>query len=143
MAVKIRLTRLGAKAQPFYRIVVSDSRTKVSGQYLDLIGTYNPGIGVRGKEVKIDSEKALDWLNKGAQLTDTAKNLFQEEKIMEKFHVMKMERLKNKPKKEKKVAPKKVATKKEETKEKKITTKKTTVKKATTKKATAKKEVSK
>ena len=73
MAVKMRLTRLGDKKSPFYRIVVADSRKSRDGEYVDLIGTYNP---LREpEEVKIDVEKAQQWINNGAQPTATVKAL--------------------------------------------------------------------
>ncbi len=81
MAVRIRLTRMGAKAQPFYRIVASDSRRPRDGQYLELIGTYNP----KNSEVKINEEVAMKWLNIGALPTDTVKSLFSKNGIMTKF----------------------------------------------------------
>ena len=61
MAVKLRLTRMGAKKRPTYRIVATDSRRPRDGQYLELIGTYQP----LDEQVKIDEEKALKWLNTG------------------------------------------------------------------------------
>ena len=82
MAVKIRLTRLGAKKRPTYRIVATDSRRSRDGQYLELIGTYNP---VGEKAVRIDENIAMKWLNNGAIPTDTVKNLFSEAGIMKKF----------------------------------------------------------
>ena len=81
MAVRIRLTRMGAKGQPFYRIVASDSRRPRDGQYLELVGTYNPV----NKEVKVNEEVAMKWLNIGAQPTDTVKNLLSKQGIMAKF----------------------------------------------------------
>ena len=72
MAVKLRLTRMGAKKKPTYRIVATDSRRPRDGQYLELVGTYAP---VGECKVRIDEEKALKWLNAGAQPTDTVKNL--------------------------------------------------------------------
>ena len=69
----MRLTRLGDKKSPFYRIVVADSRKARDGEYVDLIGTYNPL--VNPEEVKIDLEKAKTWLANGAQPTDTVKSL--------------------------------------------------------------------
>lgn len=71
MAVKMRLTRLGDKKTPFYRIVISDSRTSRDGEYIDQVGTFNPL--VNDGEVKLDNQKAEDWLKKGAQPTDTVK----------------------------------------------------------------------
>ncbi len=81
MAVKLRLTRMGAKKRPTYRIVATDGRRPRDGQYLELIGTYAPLDSV----TKIDAEKALKWLNSGAQPTDTVKNLFSKEGIMKKY----------------------------------------------------------
>lgn len=83
MAVKIRLTRMGSKKRPTYRIVASDSRSPRDGKYIELIGTYNP-ITVPA-EVKINEEVALKWLGNGAQLSDTVRNLFSQEGIMTKF----------------------------------------------------------
>ncbi len=82
MAVKLRLTRMGAKKHPTYRIVATDSRRPRDGQYLELIGTYSP---VGKSEVKINKEIALKWLNNGAIPTDTVKNLFSKAGIMKKF----------------------------------------------------------
>lgn len=84
MAVKIRLKRMGAKKSPFYRIVVADSRSPRDGRFIETIGTYNP---VREPaEVKIDEELALKWLQNGAKPSDTVRNLFSKQGIMEKFH---------------------------------------------------------
>ena len=82
MAVKIRLTRMGAKRRPTYRIVATDSRSPRDGQYLELIGTYAP---VGAGEVKINEEVALKWLNNGALPTDTVRSLFSKAGIMKKF----------------------------------------------------------
>lgn len=73
MAVKIRLTRLGSKKAPFYRVVVADSRSPRDGRFIDVIGTYNPLTDPA--EIKIDAEKANKWLANGAQPTDTARAL--------------------------------------------------------------------
>ena len=73
MAVKIRLTRLGDKKAPFYRVVVADSRSPRDGRFIDNIGTYNPLTDPA--EIKIDVEKAQKWIANGAQPTDTAKAL--------------------------------------------------------------------
>jgi len=83
MAVKIRLTRMGAKGHPIYRIVATDSRASRDGQYLELIGNYYP---CDNKEAKINEEVALKWLSIGAMPTDTVKNLLSKAGIMEKFH---------------------------------------------------------
>lgn len=90
MAVKIRMKRMGAKRKPFYRIVVADSRASRDGRSIDQVGTYNPV--AEPAELKIDEEKALDWLLKGAQPSDTVRNLFSTQGIMEKFHNAKNEK---------------------------------------------------
>ncbi|HEY4578897.1 MAG TPA: 30S ribosomal protein S16 [Savagea sp.] len=84
MAVKIRLKRMGAKKTPFYRIVVADSRAPRDGRQIETVGTYNPL--TEPAELKIDEEIALNWLAKGAQPSDTVRNLFSSQGIMEKFH---------------------------------------------------------
>lgn len=84
MAVKIRFKRMGSKRKPFYRIVVADSRSPRDGRSIDQIGTYNPVSNP--VEVKIDEDKALDWMEKGAKPSDTVRNLFSKQGIMQKFH---------------------------------------------------------
>ncbi|MGI6576280.1 MAG: 30S ribosomal protein S16 [bacterium] len=83
MAVRIRLRRMGAKKAPFYRLVVADSRMPRDGRFIDIIGYYNPI--TEPAVVKVDETKALDWLQKGAQPSDTVRSLFKKEGIMEKF----------------------------------------------------------
>lgn len=82
MAVKIRLRRMGAKKNPFYRIIVADSRSPRDGRFIEEIGYYNPL--TEPKTVKIDDEKATKWLNNGAKPTDTVDRLFRENGIYEK-----------------------------------------------------------
>jgi small subunit ribosomal protein S16 len=74
MAVRIRLTRVGATKQPSYRVVVADSRSARDGRAIDTIGHYNPRTDPI--DVHIDEAKARDWLAKGAQPSDTVKRLF-------------------------------------------------------------------
>lgn len=83
MAVRIRLTRMGAKKQPFYRLVVADARTPRDGRYIDQLGYYNPL--TEPAEIVIDEQKALDWLRKGAQPSDTARDLLRKAGVWEKF----------------------------------------------------------
>ncbi len=71
--VKIRLRRMGAKKAPFYRIVVADSRSPRDGRFIEEIGTYNPL--TEPAEIKINAEKAQEWIKSGAQPTDTVKAL--------------------------------------------------------------------
>ncbi len=80
MAVKIRLRRMGAKKAPFYRVVVADSRFPRDGRFIEEIGFYNPNVDPA--EVKVDAEKAQDWIKKGAQPTDTVKRLFKNNGII-------------------------------------------------------------
>lgn len=84
MAVKIRLTRMGSKKRPSYRIVATDSRSPRDGKYIELVGFYNPLTDPA--EIKINEEVALKWLNNGAILTDTARDLLSKAGIMKKFH---------------------------------------------------------
>ena len=81
MAVKIRLRRMGAKKAPFYRVVVADSRFPRDGRFIEEIGYYNPI--ANPVEVKIDSEKAQEWIKKGAQPTDTVKALLKKNGIVD------------------------------------------------------------
>ncbi len=83
MAVKLRLMRMGAKKRPFYRIVAIDSRTKRDGEYLELVGTYNPI--EKQQEVKINEEVALKWLQQGAIPSDTVRSLLKDAGVMKKF----------------------------------------------------------
>ena len=82
MAVKIRLRRMGAKKNPFYRIVVADSRASRDGRFIEEIGYYNPL--TEPKTVKIDNEKAINWMKNGAKPTDTVDRLFRENGLYEK-----------------------------------------------------------
>ena len=127
MAVKIRLRRMGAKKRPFYRIVVADSRYPRDGRFIEEIGTYNPIVDPA--EVKLDKEKAMNWLKNGATPTDTVRDILSKEGVMKEFHESKF----TKSTKEKKEVKKEV--KKEEKPVKKETAKKTTTKKTTTKKS--------
>ena len=82
MAVKIRLTRMGAKKAPFYRLVATDSRVARDGKCIEYLGTYNPMVDPA--EVKIDAERVKYWLSVGAQMTDTAKELITQQGIIER-----------------------------------------------------------
>ena len=80
MAVKIRLRRVGAKKNPFYRVVVADSRFPRDGRFIEEIGTYDPSKDPA--EVKIDAEKAKKWIANGAQPTDTVRALLKKNEIL-------------------------------------------------------------
>ena len=88
MAVKLRLKRMGAKKRPFYRIVAADSRSPRDGKFIENIGTYNPI--TEPAEVKINEELALKWLSDGATPTETVRDLFRRQGIIEKFHQQKI-----------------------------------------------------
>ena len=81
MAVKMRLTRLGAKKAPFYRVIVADSRSPRDGRFIEEIGYYNPL--TTPAEIKIDADKAKKWLNTGAQPTETVKALLKKSGIVD------------------------------------------------------------
>lgn len=83
MSVRIRLRRMGARKQPVYRVVVADSRSPRDGRFLDTIGTYNPR--TEPVEIRIDREKALAWLESGAEPTDTARSLLSQVGIWQRF----------------------------------------------------------
>ena len=80
MAVKIRLNRMGAKKNPFYRIVVADSRFARDGRFIEEIGTYNPCVSPA--EIKIDAERAREWIKTGAQPTDTVRALLKKVDVL-------------------------------------------------------------
>jgi small subunit ribosomal protein S16 len=86
MSVKIRLQRHGKKGKPFYWIVAADARAKRDGRYLEKIGTYNPNLNPAVIDLNID--KAVEWLQNGAQPTDTAKNILSYKGAMLKNHLV-------------------------------------------------------
>lgn len=88
--VRIRLKRMGAHKAPFYRVVVSEARSPRDGRFIEEIGTYNPL--TQPAVVNIDEEKALKWLQNGAQASDTVRSLFSKAGIMQKFHELKQQK---------------------------------------------------
>lgn len=90
MAVRIRLKRIGTHKAPFYRVVVSDSRSPRDGRFIEEIGTYNPL--TKPAEVNLNEEKALTWLQNGAQASDTVRSLFRRAGIMQKLHESKLQK---------------------------------------------------
>jgi len=80
MAVKIRLRRMGAMKAPFYRVVVADSRYPRDGRFVEEIGYYDPT--KEPSVIKIDADKAKEWIAKGAQPTDTVKVILKKEGIL-------------------------------------------------------------
>ena len=85
MPVKIRLQRHGKKGKPFYWIVAADSRSKRDGKYLEKLGTYNPN--VNPAEINLDVDGAVQWLDNGAQPTDTARAILSYKGVMLKKHL--------------------------------------------------------
>lgn len=86
MAVKIRLARHGKKGYPVYHIVVADSRSPRDGKFIEKLGTYNPNTNPATINICVDS--AVEWLNKGAQPTDTCKNILSYKGVLMKKHLL-------------------------------------------------------
>ncbi|HLT58762.1 MAG TPA: 30S ribosomal protein S16 [Limnochordales bacterium] len=83
MAVRIRLKRMGAKKRPFYRLVVADSRAARDGRFIEQLGHYNPI--AEPAQIVVNEERALEWLRRGAQPSDTARALLKKAGVWEKF----------------------------------------------------------
>ncbi len=92
--VKIRLNRMGRRHQPFYRIVVVDAKDRRSGKYIESLGYYNPLND--DDKFKLDTEKALEWLTKGAQPTTTARSILSKFGVMKKYDELKFNARKEK-----------------------------------------------
>lgn len=84
MSVKIRMKRMGSKKNPFYRLVVADSRYPRDGRSIEVVGTYDPV--AKGEQVKVDEDLVLKWLGNGAKPSDTVRHLLSKQGIMKKFH---------------------------------------------------------
>ena len=84
MAVKIRLTRMGSKKKPFYRIVASTSTSPRDGRFIETVGTYNPLVAEN--QVTLKEDRVLAWLADGAQPSDTVRNILSKEGVLKKFH---------------------------------------------------------
>ena len=84
MAVKIRLKRMGSKKNPFYRVVVADSRSPRDGRFIETVGTYNPLVAEN--QVTLKEDRVLAWLADGAQPSDTVRNILSKEGVLKKFH---------------------------------------------------------
>lgn len=78
--VKIRLTRLGAKKKPFYRVIVADSRSRRDGPFVEILGTYDPM--KEPSEIKLDVQKADHWIKNGAQPTDIVRKLIEKARTL-------------------------------------------------------------
>ena len=100
MAVKLRLKRMGAKQKPFYRIVAADSRSPRDGRFIETVGTYNPI--KKETEINVNEERALYWLNNGAEPTETVRSLLSTAGVMKKYADSKKKVTKKATKKEEK-----------------------------------------
>ncbi|MFK4951705.1 30S ribosomal protein S16 [Lactococcus garvieae] len=87
MSVKIRLTRMGSKKKPYYRINVADSRSPRDGRFIETVGTYNPLVAEN--QVTLKEERVMEWLNNGAQPSDTVRNILSKAGVMKEFHEQK------------------------------------------------------
>ena len=85
MATKIRLQRFGKKGKPFFHVVVADSRSPRDGKFIERLGSYNPN--TNPATIEINFEKTLDWVNKGAQPTDTARAILSYKGVLYKKHL--------------------------------------------------------
>jgi len=85
MATKIRLQRFGKKGKPFYHVVVADARAPRDGKFIERLGSYNPN--TNPATIEINFEKALDWVNKGAQPTDTCRAILSYKGVLYKKHL--------------------------------------------------------
>src|SRR5690606_2722488 len=86
MATKIRLQRFGKKGKPFYHVVVADARAPRDGKFIERIGSYNPNTNPATIDIQFD--KALDWMNKGAQPTDTCRAILSYKGVLYKKHLL-------------------------------------------------------
>lgn len=87
MALKIRLTRIGSRHRPFFRLVVVDSRARRDGRSVSILGYYNPL--AQPHQLKIHQEAVLDWLNKGAQPTETVRSLLKQTGVWQRYQLLK------------------------------------------------------
>ncbi|RZM25723.1 MAG: 30S ribosomal protein S16 [Pedobacter sp.] len=85
MATKIRLQRFGKKGKPFFHVVVADSRSPRDGKFIERLGSYNPN--TNPATIEIDFEKTLDWVNKGAEPTDTCRAILSYKGVLYKKHL--------------------------------------------------------
>lgn len=83
--VKLRLQRFGAAKKPYYRIVAADSLVKRNGRFLEIVGSYDPINKSKDEQVKLDTEKILNWLKVGAQPTDTVRSLLRRAGVLKQF----------------------------------------------------------
>ena len=96
MSVKLRLTRRGRRNRPYYRVIVADSRSPRDGRFIEMVGYYHPLAAEGQTDVKIDEEKVLKWLHRGAIPSDTVRSLLRRQGTMKKFHEAKLAARKSK-----------------------------------------------
>ncbi len=90
--LRIRLTRMGRRNRPFYRVIVVDSRKRRDAAYVDMLGYYDP---IKNPAISnINEERAVEWIMKGARPTDTVRSIFSKFGIMQKVHELKLEKKK-------------------------------------------------
>lgn len=107
MSVKIRLTRIGKKKAPYYRVVAADERRQRDGRIIEIIGRYQP-LQQKEKQISVEEDKAMKWLMDGAIPSDTVRSIFRKVGIMKKFHEEKLRiKKENKAKAAEKAEPKK------------------------------------
>ncbi|MBE0467749.1 MAG: 30S ribosomal protein S16 [Candidatus Desulforudis sp.] len=90
MAVKIRLKRMGAKRDPFYRIVVSDARTPRDGRFIEELGYYDPLTDPA--TISVDEAKVQAWMGRGARMTETVRSLFKKSGVLQRLRTNAVER---------------------------------------------------
>ena len=90
MSVKLRLTRRGRRNSPYYRLVAADIRKARDGRFIETLGFYHPLRKTAEDQVKIDEDKALKWLHRGAVPSDTVRSLLRRKGIMKRFHEAKV-----------------------------------------------------
>lgn len=95
MATRIRLTRMGGKKKPFYRLIVADQRSPRDGRAVDTLGRYDPRR--EPPLIEVDEAKALAWLSKGAQPSDTARSLLSKAGVLAKWDALKKGKLAQPP----------------------------------------------
>lgn len=92
--VKIRLTRIGRRKAPYYRLVVADSRRARDGKFIEIIGRYQPLNKNTDEQINVQEERAVYWLHQGAQPTETVRALLRRKGIMKRWHEERVERKK-------------------------------------------------
>ena len=86
MSVKIRLMRRGARGQPFYRLVIADSRSPRSGRYIETVGFYNPRTDP--STMQVNADKVLAWLQKGARPSDAARVVLEKTGVLRQWEAL-------------------------------------------------------